>query len=431
MTTHTTDAPRAAVTSGVPAGAARVPVRTPDVLVVGSAVLAPLNLLIWRSFSVYDLLVFLALFFLLSERRFVWPGTGYLAASYVFILAALVSAFRSTHAMEAMTQILQYAFIFFVQVPVVISVVRTRGRAVASVALLCFGTLAAIAHSYVFRPTQGAGRVVVFYSENPNRLGYPAAYLIPLLLVLWLLSRHAGRPVRVTTTVALLAGLYLTVWAVAASGSRSSLLGAGVALVVFVVARPGVGLWRAAGRLLALTAVCGAIGVGLLATGQLPDVLEQRIERSLDTTDSQAQASLVGDREHLINAGTVAFLETPLVGTGLDNFRYVAPLYDEEATAQLPHNLWLQLGVQVGAIGAAAFAVWLVLWGLDVVGTVRRAHPSDAHLLWGLFASMAGILTIFMFAPEMLDRHYWLIAALGLAVVRGCRTSYLPGGRNR
>lgn len=419
-----------ALTAARPVTAVRVPVRTADVLVVGGAMLAPLNLLIWRSFSVYDLLVFVALFFLLSERRFVWPSAGYLAASYVFILAALVSAFRSTHAMEAMTQVLQYAFIFFVQVPVVISVVRTRGRAVTSIALLCFGTLAAIAHAYVFRPTQGAGRVVVFYSENPNRLGYPAAYLIPLLVVLWLLSRNAGRAARVTATVALLAGMYLSVWAVAASGSRSSLLGAGIALVVFVV-RPGVGIVRNLGRLLAVAAVCGVVGVGLLATGQLPNTLEERIERSLDASDIEAQANLVGDREHLINAGTAAFFETPLVGTGLDNFRYVAPAYEVEATAQLPHNLWLQLGVQVGAIGTAAFAVWLVLWGFDVVGTVRRAHPPDAHLLWGLFASMAGILTIFMFAPEMLDRHYWLIAALGLAAVRGCRTSYLPGGRNR
>ena len=421
MTTH------ASHTIRRPAAEA-LPVRLPDVLVIGGALLAPLNLLIVRSFSVYDLLVLFALVYLLRERRFVWPPFGYLAAAYVFILAALVSAFRATYAVEALTQVLQYAFIFFVQVPVVISVVTSRARAVTAIALLCLGTLVAILHAYVYRPTQGAGRVVVFYSENPNRLGYPAAYLIPLLLVLWLLSRHAKRPVRIMATVALLAGIYLSIWAVSASGSRSSLLGAAVALAVFVT-RPGLGPWRAVGRLLALGTVCGVIGFGLVASGQLPGTLEERITRSLDTSDAAAQSHLVGDREHLANAGMLAFLETPLVGTGLDNFRYVAPAYDIEATAQLPHNLWLQLGVQVGAIGAAAFAVWLLLWAIDVIGTVRRVHPFDAHLLWGIFAAMAGILTIFMFAPEMLDRHYWLIAALGLAAVRGCRTTFTPGGR--
>ena len=34
---------------------------------------------------------------------------------------------------------------------------------------------------------------------------------------------------------------------------------------------------------------------------------------------------------------------------------------------------------------------------------------------------MCGVLTIFMFAPEMLDRHYWLFIALGLAVAAGVR----------
>jgi O-antigen ligase len=407
------------------------PLHMPDVLVIGGALVAPLNLLIFRSFTIYDLLVFVALLYLLRAHRFVWPPAGYLAASYVFMLAALVSAFRATYATEALTQVLQYAFIFFIQVPVVISVVTTRARAVTTIALLCLGTLAAILHAYVYRPTQGAGRVVVFYSENPNRLGYPAAYLIPLLLVLWLLSRHAQRPVRIMATVAVLVGLYLSIWAVTASGSRSSLLGAGVALIVVVVIRPGLGPWRALGRLLALVTVCGVIGFALVASGQLPNTLEERIDRSLDSSDTSAQAHLVGDREHLANAGMLAFLDTPLVGTGLDNFRYIAPEYDIEATPQLPHNLWLQLGVQVGAIGTAAFGVWLLLWAFDVVGTARRANPFDVHLLWGIFAAMAGILTIFMFAPEMLDRHYWLIAALGLAAVRGCRTTFMPGGHHQ
>ncbi len=396
-------------------------VRFPDALVIGGSLVAPLNLLIARSFSVYDLLVGVALLYLVRERRLVWPPVGYLAAAYVFLLAALASAFRATYATEALTQVLQYAFIFFVQVPVVISVVTTRYRAITAIALLCAGSLAAILHSFIYRPTQGAGRVVVFYSENPNRLGYPAAYLIPLLLVLWVLSRRADRPVRMITTMAVLVGIYLSLWAVTASGSRSSLLGTGVALLVVVVIRPGLGPWRAAARLAALVLVCGLVGAGAVATGQVPGVLQERITRSLDTSDPSAQSHLVGDREHLVDAGVASFLETPWIGTGLDNFRYVAPRYDVEVTPQLPHNLWLQLLVQVGLIGTAAFAVWLAWWGLDLIRTVRRAHRPDGDLMWGIFAAMAGILTIFFFAPEMLDRHYWLIAALGLAAVRGCR----------
>ena len=341
----------------------------------------------------------------------------YLGLAYLFLLTTLVSAFRATQATEALTQSLQYLFVFFVQIPVVLSVVTTRRRAVTSIALLCLGSLGAIAWSYLTRPTQGAGRVLVFYSENPNRLGYPAAYLIPLLLALWAASRYAHAAVRLLTAVAVGLGLYLSVWAVSASGSRSSLVGATVALLVYVVLRPGLGIARAAGRLVLLGAACGAVGTGLVVSGQLPTTLEERIQRSLDTTDASAQTHLVADRENLTNAGLVAFLASPLVGTGLDNFRYVAPRYNEDATPQLPHNLWLQLLVQVGVVGTAAFALYLLLWASEVVAAARRAPPLDAAPLWGLASALAGVLAIFLFAPEMLDRHYWLIVALGLALV--------------
>ena len=389
----------------------------PMVLVVGGALVAPLNLLIVRSFSVYDALIGLALLFLVLDNRLRWPSPAYLGLAYLFLLTTLVSTFRATYAAEALTQSLQYAFVFFIQIPVVLSVVTTRRRAVTSILLLCLGSLGAIAWSYLTRPTQGAGRVLVFYSENPNRLGYPAAYLIPLLLALWAVTRYARMAVRVLTAVAVGLGLYLSVWAVSASGSRSSLLGAAVALLVFIVLRPGLGFARAAGRFVLLCAASGALGTALVVSGQLPSTLGERIERSLDTTDTSAQTHLVADRENLTEAGLVAFMESPLVGTGLDNFRYVAPRYDEDATPQLPHNLWLQLLVQVGAVGTAAFALYLLLWASQVGLAARRSHPLAAAPLWGLMSALAGVLTIFMFSPELLDRHYWLIVALGLALV--------------
>jgi O-antigen ligase len=219
--------------------------------------------------------------------------------------------------------------------------------------------------------------------------------------------------------VGVLAGLYLSVWAVFASGSRSSLVGAAAALLVYVVLRPGLGFLRSTGRLVALCVVCGVTGTALAVTGQLPATLEERINRSLDSSDPAAQTHLVADREHLANAGARAFMESPLLGTGLDNFRYVTPRYDVEATPQLPHNLWLQLLVQVGAIGTAAMALYLLAWVRELTVRTRRVHPLDTQLMWSLVASLAGVLVIFMFAPEMLDRHYWLIVALGLATLHG------------
>ncbi len=402
--------------------------RLPDLVVLGSCLIAPLNLLIVRSFTVYDLAVGAAWLGLVRQGRLVWPHRGYLLAAYVFMFFAVVSAFRATIALEALTQVLQYAFVFFVLLPAVVTVVSTRRRAVTSVALLCIGSLGAIAHAYLVQDQQGSGRVLVFYSENPNRLGYPAAYLLPLLVALWVFARRLERPRRLLADAAIVLGCYLSLWAVSASGSRSSLLGSAIALLVLVVLRPGLGFRRALLRLLVLSVAVVGIGAGLLATGQLPTTLEERINRSLDSTDSDAQSHLVADREHLMDAGVAAFMESPLLGTGLDNFRYVTPRYDIEASQQLPHNLWLQLLVQVGAIGTLAMAALLTVWTADVLGAMRRVDPLDGELLWALAAALAGILTIFLFAPEMLDRHYWLVVALGIAIVRGTQVSGAPKG---
>jgi O-antigen ligase len=159
----------------------------------------------------------------------------------------------------------------------------------------------------------------------------------------------------------------------------------------------------------------------------MPSTLEDRVNRSM-TAEIDDRAHLVGDREHLARAGMLAFADSPYLGTGLDNFRYVTTNYDIEATPQLPHNLWLQLAVQVGIFGTAAMAALLVMWGADLVRAVRTASTPDREILWSTAAAMAGILTIFMFSPEMLDRHYWLIFALGLATAAGVSQNPKPGG---
>jgi O-antigen ligase len=390
-----------------------------QLLVVGGAVVAPMNLLIVRSLTLYDVVIALAFVLLLRDGALRMPPRGYLVAGNVFLLAATLSAFRASYPIEALTQCLQYAFVFFVLIPAVLSVVRTRKTAIICIALVCAGTLAAMLHAYLTQSTQGAGRVLVFYSDNPNRLGYPAAYLAPLLILLWRASRRLRPGLRTASTLLCLGSGYLTVWAIAASASRSSALGMLAALAVLVVLRPGVPPGRRLLKVASLSAAVAAVAGLLVATGSLPTTLEERVARSFSAED---QGKLVGDREHLANAAVIAFVEFPYLGSGLDNFRYVTTNYDLDATPQLPHNQWLQLMVQVGAFGTLAFAALLLLWLRDMVAAYRFAGSRpDRSLLWALVASMCGVLTIFMFAPEMLDRHYWLFVALGLAAATGVR----------
>jgi len=190
--------------------------------------------------------------------------------------------------------------------------------------------------------------------------------------------------------------------------------------VVFVLLRPGVGPGRMLMRAVGLAAVLTTIVVLLWNTGQLPSTLEDRVQRSF-SSDTEDRTHLVRDRENLADAGMRAFLDSPFLGTGLDNFRYVAEDYDLDATPQLPHNLWLQFMVQVGIVGTIAFGFFLLLWFRDLIRVRRHAGQLDRLILWSMVSAMVGILTIFFFAPEMLDRHYYLLFGLGLAMVNGLR----------
>jgi O-antigen ligase len=395
--------------------------RLPETFVIAGSLVAPLNLILAASLTVYDVIIGMALVMLLVEgRRLPLPPPGYVACSFVFVFAAMLSAYRATVPLEALTQILQYLFIFLVQIPVILAVIRTRRAVLMCLLLMCVGTLAAILHAHTFQQTQGAGRVVVFYSENPNRLGYPTAYLLPTLIVLWIAADRMWRRKRLLFTALLAGSVYLAIWALAASASRSATLGSIVALVVFVVLRPGVGPGRMLLRAVGLAGALTAIVLLLASTGQLPSTLEDRVERSF-SSDTEDTTHLVADRENLADAGVRAFLDSPFFGTGLDNFRYVAPDYDLDATPQLPHNLWLQFLVQVGVFGTIAFGLMLVLWFRDMVRARRMGDSLDSLMLWSLVSAMVGILAILFFAPEMIDRHYWLIFGLGLAAANGMR----------
>jgi O-antigen ligase len=296
---------------------------------------------------------------------------------------------------------------------VTLACVRTLREAAITLLLLCSGSIAGTLVALVTHATQGAGRMLVFYSDNPNRLGYPSAYMIPLVLlaVVWL-WRDGRRALACAAAVVL---GYLLLWPLMASGSRSATLGTIAALGVFVLAKPPVTLRQLVTRAVGLGLLLAALVQTLLASSLFPPTLQERL---LASTDPTRRDTLVGDRERLAEAGTKAFLDSPFLGVGLDNFRYVALQYEPSATPQQPHNLWLQLLAQVGLLGAIGFFVLVAVW-VARLALVAHApgHLRDRELVWACVSSMVGVLTVMMAIPIMIDRHYWLIYGVGLAMI--------------
>jgi O-antigen ligase len=382
-----------------------------DVVLLIGAFIAPMNLLVFRSFSAYDFSVAILAFLIVAgpyrlrslPEMFSYPA-------YVFLLVAMISAFRATEPVEALTQLLQFAFIFFVQIPVVLTVVRSRFVLRAALIAFFAGTMVAILTAYLLEPLSGAGRLQTVFNDNANRLGEPTAYLLPFLL--FLVVDWWRRRKKLAATVAGSIILYLMIWALAASGSRGGAVGALASLLVFVVFR---GVTERPRRILRRTAVAiamvGALGFLILRTDYFPSTLSERIARTFTPGDDLAE-----DRTGLNVAGLQAFRESPLVGTGLDNFQYVAWRYDAPSN-QAPHNIWIQFLAQVGLVGTAMILLIVGGWFLLVFRSHCASKDRETRdLLWAFLAYGASLMTIFMAAPLIVHRHYWLIFALGIAL---------------
>jgi O-antigen ligase len=393
---------------------AAVDVDLPTVLFVVSAFIAPLNLNVVRAFTAYDLLtagIFLLLVW--SSVPMIWAPRSMRLAAIVLMMAGMLGGFRSTVPIQSVLQVIQYAFVFFVVLPVVLTIARTRAIVYAALASFLAGYLVVISIAFATQRVQLAGRVVPFFNSNPNALAIPTVIAVPFVLCFALLLWRRG----FSLTALAAAGLILTLmlWSLTASASRGSTAATMVSLIVFAVFRDGIPSWgRIALRVSLVVVALLVVGAAVYWTNIFPDTLRTRIERTIGP-DAAGQ-TVSDDRFALDRAGLRAFFASPIVGTGFDNFRYVGQFYDDAATFHDPHNLWVQFLAQSGIFGAAAFAFIIVRWFVLVLRTQSRVRaPDDVTLLWAFVAAMAGLMCHSMLAPLVLQRHYWLLYALGIA----------------
>jgi len=384
------------------------------ILFVVSAFIAPLNITVLKAFTAYDLLtavVFLVL--VTGGAQIVWAPRSMRIAAVVLLMAGLLGGFRSTAPIQSVLQVIQYAFVFFVVIPVILTLARARAVVYAALASFLAGYLVVISIAFGTQRVQLAGRVVPFFNQNPNALAIPTVIAVPFVLCFALVLWRRG----FARTSMLAAGLILTLmlWSLTASASRGSTAAAMVSLVVFAVFRDGIPSWRrTAIRVSLIVVALGLVGAAVYWTNFFPDTLRTRIER---TIGPDASGQTVADERFALNrAGLRAFVASPIVGTGFDNFRYVGQFYDDAATFHDPHNLWVQFLAQAGIFGAAAFAFIIVRWFVLMLRTQSKVRaPDDVSLLWAFLAAMAGLMCHSMLAPLVLQRHYWLLYGLGIA----------------
>jgi O-Antigen ligase len=121
--------------------------------------------------------------------------------------------------------------------------------------------------------------------------------------------------------------------------------------------------------------VAGGLGILVLPFVWIPAASFQYLSSLLHP------AQAMGTRDDLMWLGVRMFSEHPILGVGVQGFRYLSP---NPLTYNYPHNLFLELGSEMGFMAAFAFvalalcAFWEIakqlsdpaLWGEAVVGTV-------------------------------------------------------------
>jgi O-antigen ligase len=295
--------------------------------------------------------------------------------------------------------------------PIAFAAVRRRSHAFAVAAAFVAGAIASTLYGVATVPNSSDVERLTGGVGDANEL---AAALVAAAALAAGLAAAARRGIERTAALAAVAicsaGVLMTL-------SRSGLAALAVAIAVgLVIARP----WRRAvvaiGVLVALAAV---VYLGGIATTQ---------ERGRVTTIEGGSG-----RSDLWTVASRMVQDRPVTGVGAGNFRRASPHYliaepgaikRDEFVLETPkqvHNAYLQLLAELGAIGLALF---LAVVGFGTACTARAwsifRHVGDRPmeaLAAGCLAGIAALLTSDVFLSLQFGKQFWLLLALGPALL--------------
>ena len=194
--------------------------------------------------------------------------------------------------------------------------------------------------------------------------------------------------------------------ALLATGSRGAMLGLAVSAAVF-----------------ALFAERRLLPFGLAAAAALPFVLPESIKSrflgALAGTDSSTKY-----RMSIYGACFDMIRDYWLTGIGVGAFSLVYPRYVYAASNSYhSHNLFLQVLLELGAVGFAVFLLLLLTWAQRLCRAVARDKTRRRFLTGAVLSGMTGLLvqgmTDHLWFNYRIVLLFWVVVGLGLACARG------------
>ncbi|HTV59527.1 MAG TPA: O-antigen ligase family protein [Verrucomicrobiae bacterium] len=157
-------------------------------------------------------------------------------------------------------------------------------------------------------------------------------------------------------------------------------------------------------RLLKDLAVLGGIALISLPLVLIPSASYQYLESLRHPTMA------MGTRNDLMWLGLKVFLAHPLLGVGVDGFRFVSP---NPITYNFPHNLILELGAEMGVIAALSFVLIAFSSFREAIRQLLIADGFDAELTRTVFLLLIYATLDSMISGDMNDlRFTWFVLGL-------------------
>ena len=112
----------------------------------------------------------------------------------------------------------------------------------------------------------------------------------------------------------------------------------------------------------------------------------------------------------------------PVLGSGLNTYTQVIHDYtgSDKRRGQYPHNSYLQMMAETGAVGLFSFLAILFVFFKESFSLLSR--KKEEAWLWGLITALIGILVHSFFDTNLyalkLVVYFWIILGLGVSRIK-------------
>jgi O-antigen ligase len=349
-----------------------------------------------------------------AERNFFVerPGLTYLVLAFLGWSAISVAWSESTG--TALTTVMRFSLNAFL-LPIAFTAVRDRRAAMRIFAAIVIGaSIAAVSAILSPPPPESAisGRAAGTVGD-PNELA--AALIVGMTMAAaFAVNKHISAPLRALSAgsaVLCLTGILLSL-------SRGGLLGTAAALLLAIVVG---GRWR--GRVIA---ICG--GLVVLAFSYFAFVASLPAQqRVLDVSAGGGTGRL-----DLWTVGLRMIEAHPFRGIGIGQFPISSVHYLLRpgliqsgafilSTPKVAHNTYLNVTAELGLVGGVMFVALIVFClgcAVLAIRCVTRAGDEGLEILFrGFVVAVGGYLTTLMFLSEAAEKLFWILLALGPALL--------------